>query len=98
MPIPLPGLRMATASFALLLTLSSAALAQFTPAPDRPVAASPRRAPAKPRPVAAPAERAASCHNGLSFERFLGDLKQQAVDAGAPRRAMAEASPYLVYD
>jgi membrane-bound lytic murein transglycosylase B len=89
---------MATASFALLLTFSSAALAQFTPAPDRPVAASPRRAAAKPRPVAAPAERAASCHNGLSFERFLGDLKQQAVAAGVSQRAMAEASPYLVYD
>jgi lytic murein transglycosylase len=89
---------MATASFALLLTFSSAALAQFTPAPDRPVAASPRRAPAKPRPVAAPAERAASCHNGLSFERFLGDLKQQAIAAGVSQRAMAEASPYLVYD
>jgi lytic murein transglycosylase len=89
---------MATASFALLLTFSSAALAQFTPAPDRPVAASPRRAAAKPRPVAAPAERAASCHNGLSFERFLSDLKQQAVAAGVSQRAMAEASPYLVYD
>jgi lytic murein transglycosylase len=89
---------MATASFAVLLTFSSAALAQFTPAPDRPVAASPRRAAAKPRPAAAPAERAASCHNGLSFERFLGDLKQQAVAAGVSQRAMAEASPYLVYD
>jgi lytic murein transglycosylase len=89
---------MAAASFAVLLTFSSAALAQFTPAPDRPVAASPRRAAAKPRPVAAPAERAASCHNGLSFERFLNDLKQQAVAAGVSQRAMAEASPYLVYD
>jgi lytic murein transglycosylase len=98
MPIPLPGLRLAAASFAVLLTFSSAAIAQFTPAPDRPVAASPRRAAAKPRPVAAPAERAASCHNGLSFERFLGDLKQQALAAGVSQRAMAEASPYLVYD
>ena len=89
---------MAAASLAVLLTFSSAALAQFTPAPDRPVAASPRRAAAKPRPVAAPAERAASCHNGLSFERFLSDLKQQAVAAGVSQRAMAEASPYLVYD
>jgi lytic murein transglycosylase len=89
---------MAAASFAVLLTFSSAALAQFTLAPDRPVAASPRRAAAKPRPVAAPAERAASCHNGLSFERFLNDLKQQAVAAGVSQRAMAEASPYLVYD
>jgi lytic murein transglycosylase len=89
---------MAAASFAVLLTFSSAAMAQFTPAPDRPVAAPPRRAAAKPRPVAAPAERAASCHNGLSFERFLSDLKQQAVVAGVSQRAMAEASPYLVYD
>jgi lytic murein transglycosylase len=89
---------MAAASLAVLLTFSSAALAQFTPAPDRPVAASPRRAAAKPRPVAAPAERAASCHNGLSFERFLSDLKQQAVAAGVSQRALAEASPYLVYD
>src|ERR1700733_799012 len=91
MPIPLPGLRMATATLALSLACSSAALAQLTPAPARPVAASPKRA-------AAPAPRAASCHNGLSFERFLSDLKQQAVAAGVSQRALAEASPYLVYD
>jgi lytic murein transglycosylase len=89
---------MAAASFALSLVFSSAALAQFTPAPDQPAAASPRRAAAKPRPAAAPSQRTASCHNGLSFERFLGDLKQQAVAAGVSQRAMAEASPYLVYD
>ena len=89
---------MAAASFAVLLTFSSAALAQFTPAPTRPVAASPRPAAAKPRPTAAPAQRAASCHNGLSFERFLSDLKQQAVAAGVSQRALAEASPYLIYD
>jgi lytic murein transglycosylase len=89
---------MAAASFAVLLTFSSAALAQFTPAPTRPVAASPRPAAAKPRPAAAPAQRAASCHNGLSFERFLSDLKQQAVAAGVSQRALAEASPYLIYD
>ena len=91
MPIPLPGLRTATATLALSLACSSAALAQLTPAPARPVAASPR-------PAAAPAPRAASCHNGLSFERFLADLKQQAVAAGVSERALAEASPYLVYD
>src|SRR3984885_13293739 len=91
MPIPLPGLRMATATLALSLACSSAALAQLTPAPARPVAASPR-------PAAAPAPRAASCHNGLSFERFLADLKQLAVAAGVSERALAEASPYLVYD
>ncbi len=42
--------------------------------------------------------RAASCHNGLSFERFLSQLKQQALAAGVSQRALAEASPYLVYD
>ena len=42
--------------------------------------------------------RAASCHNGLSFDRFLSQLKQQAVAAGVSPRAIAEASPYLVYD
>jgi lytic murein transglycosylase len=50
------------------------------------------------RPPAAPSSRAASCHNGQSFDRFLADLKQQAVAAGVSPRAMAEASPYLVYD
>jgi lytic murein transglycosylase len=73
------------------LTFSSATLAQLAPAPARPPAASPKRA-------AAPAQRAGSCHNGLSFERFLSDLKQQAVAAGVSQRALAEASPYLVYD
>jgi lytic murein transglycosylase len=34
----------------------------------------------------------------MSFERFLADLKQQAVAAGVSQRAIAEASPYLVYD
>jgi lytic murein transglycosylase len=89
---------MAAATFALSLVFSSAAVAQLTPAPARPDAASPRPAPAKPRPAAAPAQRAASCHNGLSFDRFLADLKQQAVTAGVSQRAMAEAAPYLVFD
>jgi lytic murein transglycosylase len=82
---------MAAAALALSLAFSSAASAQLTPAPARPVAASPR-------PAAAPAQRAASCHNGQSFERFLADLKQQALAAGVSQHAMAEASPYLVYD
>ena len=34
----------------------------------------------------------------MSFERFLADLKAQAVAAGVSQRAVAEASPYLVYD
>jgi lytic murein transglycosylase len=42
--------------------------------------------------------RAASCHNGASFDRFLADLKQQAIAAGVSQRAISEAAPYLVYD
>jgi len=34
----------------------------------------------------------------MSFDRFLADLKQQAVAAGVSQRTIAEASPYLVYD
>ena len=54
--------------------------------------------PSRPRPVTAPSSRAASCHNGMSFDRFLADLKQQAIAAGVSQHALAEASPYLVYD
>src|SRR5229473_2297788 len=50
------------------------------------------------RPVATPSQRGAACHNGMSFDRFLADLKQQAVAAGVSQRTIAEASPYLVYD
>src|SRR5438552_7464705 len=50
------------------------------------------------RPVAAPTPRGAACHNGMSFDRFLADLKQQAVADGVSQRTIAEASPYLVYD
>ena len=50
------------------------------------------------RPVAAPVPRGAACHNGMSFDRFLTDLKQQAAAAGVSQRTIAEASPYLVYD
>jgi lytic murein transglycosylase len=62
----------------------------------QPALTQPMAAPAK--PVAAPSPRAASCHNGMSFDRFLADLKQQAVAAGVSQRAMAEAAPDLVYD
>ena len=34
----------------------------------------------------------------MSFDRFLSDLKAQAVAAGVSPSALAEASPYLVYD
>jgi lytic murein transglycosylase len=68
-------------------------------APARPIAAAP--APpvaAAPRQATSPSPRAASCHNGASFERFLAELKQQAIAAGVSQRTIAEASPYLVYD
>ena len=51
-----------------------------------------------PRPATVPSPRAAACHNGQNFERFLAGVKQQAVDAGVSQHAIAEASPYLIYD
>src|SRR6202158_1032456 len=51
-----------------------------------------------PRPPPPPAPRGASCHPGMSFDRFLADLKAQAVAAGVSQHALAKASPYLVYD
>jgi lytic murein transglycosylase len=84
--------RFAIAAVTIMTALSSAVSAQqLIPAPGRPPAASPR-------PPAAPSPRAASCHNGASFDRFLADLKQQAIAAGVSQRAIAEASPYLVYE
>src|SRR5262245_27868155 len=87
MPILSPGIR--TAIVAAVGTLvTSAAFAQFTPPA--------RSGPAASRP--APSSRAAACHNGASFDRFLADLKQQAVAAGVSQQTIAEASPYLTYD
>src|SRR3954466_3226032 len=68
------------------------ASAQPAAGPARAIAAAPGR------PIATPAPRGASCHNGMSFERFLADLKQQAVAGGVSQNAIADASPYLVYD
>jgi len=86
------GIRVAIASVAgSLACASSAAAQQPFPPPSRPIATSPR-------PATAPSPRAASCHNGENFDRFLADLKQQAVSAGVSQRAIGEASPYLVYD
>src|ERR1700686_530674 len=75
-----------------------AVLCGLQPALAQPAAApaSPAAAPA--RPVAAPSLRGASFHGGMSFDRFLADLKTQAVSAGVSQRTIAEASPYLVYD
>uniref|UniRef100_Q07RU1 Lytic murein transglycosylase n=1 Tax=Rhodopseudomonas palustris (strain BisA53) TaxID=316055 RepID=Q07RU1_RHOP5 len=44
------------------------------------------------------AQRGASCHGGQSFDQFLAALKQQAAAEGVSPRALAQASPYLVYD
>jgi lytic murein transglycosylase len=83
MPIFAFAMRVLLAVIVGWLVLSSSALAQMNPAPARP---------------AAPSPRAAACHNGMSFDRFLSDLKQQAVADGVSQRALAEATPYLVYD
>ncbi|KYG98184.1 lytic murein transglycosylase [Bradyrhizobium sp. DOA1] len=73
---------------AALLACSATATAQMLPPPARPAATK----------ATTPSPRAASCHNGASFERFLADVKQQAVAEGVSQRALAEAAPYLTYD
>src|SRR6201988_243339 len=44
------------------------------------------------------AQKGASCHGGASFDKFLADLKQRAVNEGVSQRTLAAAAPYLVYD
>lgn len=44
------------------------------------------------------AQSGAACHGGMSFDRFLAQLKQDAAAQGVSQRAIAMASPYLVYD
>ena len=44
------------------------------------------------------AQSGARCHGGQSFDQFLASLKQDALAAGVSQRALAEASPGLVYD
>ncbi len=46
----------------------------------------------------AAAQSGAACHGGLSFPRFLDQLKQDALAAGVSQSAIAEAAPGLVYD
>src|SRR3954463_14512270 len=72
------------AILAALLCGQQQAAAQAIAAPARAVAVAP--------------PRGASCHGGLTFDRFVADLKAQAMAAGVSPRALAEASPYLVYD
>ena len=44
------------------------------------------------------AQSGAACHGGMPFDRFLAQLKQDAAAQGVSQRAIAMASPYLVYD
>jgi len=89
------GTQAAISVIAGVLAWCPAASAQqlLLPARQAPAAKS-----AAPRPPAAPSSRAAACHNGASFDRFLAELKQQAVAQGVSQRALAEAAPYLIYD
>lgn len=91
MPMNCLGSRLAVVTIAVSFTLPAAA--QFAPPPARPIA--PKATAPK---TTAPSPRAASCHNGASFDRFLADVKSQAVAAGVSQRTISEASPYLVYD
>jgi membrane-bound lytic murein transglycosylase B len=104
MPTRLSGIKIAITTIAASLLFSSIfsslASAQPFPAPVRTPrsAVVPANPAAAPRPATSPSPRAASCHNGLSFDRFLAELKQKAVAAGVSQHAIAEASPGLVYD
>ncbi|WP_249147262.1 lytic murein transglycosylase [Bradyrhizobium jicamae] len=80
---------MIAATMVALACPSVASAQQPLPVPVKPT-------PAKPRVAAVP--RAASCHDGASFDRFLAELKQKAVAAGVSQQTIAEASPYLTYD
>jgi lytic murein transglycosylase len=90
MPIRCCRIQIAASIIAACATLSTASAQQPFPPPLKPVTAAPRPAAASPR--------AAACHNGLSFDRFLAELKQKAVAGGVSQHAIAEASPGLVYD
>ena len=92
MHIPSFGVRTAIATIAgLLALLQPSSAQQLFPSPVRPAAA------AQPRPAPAASPHAASCHNGASFEKFLGELKQRALAEGVSQSAIDEAAPYLVY-
>jgi len=94
------GMQAAIAAITGALALCSAASAQQLLSRPAPKSAAPAAKPATiaPRPPRVAPSRAASCHNGASFDRFLAELKQQAVAQGVSQRAIAEAAPYLVYD
>src|SRR5262252_5226366 len=98
MPTSVPGIRVAifalAGSLAFAVTVSAQ---QLLPPPTRSPAIAPRPATTA-SPRLAGSSRAAACHNGASFERFLAELKQRAVAEGVSQQAVAEAAPYLVYD
>lgn len=87
-------IRIAAIAAALALSSLVSSLASAQQPLSNPAGPGPSRA--RPATVAQP--RAASCHNGQSFDRFLIELKQKAVAAGVSQRTIAEAAPYLVYD
>lgn len=87
-------IRIAAIAGALALSSLVSSLASAQQPLSNPAGPGPSRA--RPATVAQP--RAASCHNGQSFDRFLTELKQKAVAAGVSQRTIAEAAPYLVYD
>ena len=81
-----------------LILLGAAGLSILGATAAAPAQQVPSALPAPARGVLSPSPRAASCHNGANFERFLADLKQKALAAGVSQAAISEAAPYLVYD
>ena len=93
------AIRIAILGVAAGFALSSVAIAQQPFPPPIRSAVAPRQVTAAPKATAAPVLRGgAACHNGMPFDRFLAELKQKAVAAGVSQRALAEASPGMVYD
>src|ERR1700744_2918457 len=95
----LPDVRIAILGVAAALLLSSVASAQ-QPLPwnTRPPATAPRPTTVAPRAAVVAPRGGAPCHGGMTFDRFLADLKQKAVAEGVSQRAISEASPGMVYD
>jgi len=89
------GIQAALSVIAGVLAFCPAASAQQLLLPARPAPA--KQAAPRP-PAAAPSSRAAACHNGASFDRFLAELKQQAIAQGVSQGTLAEAASYLIYD
>ncbi|MGH6779783.1 MAG: lytic murein transglycosylase, partial [Bradyrhizobium sp.] len=99
MPPSSSPLRILAVTLAGVLTLSCAASArQLLRRPATPLVAPRPAALSAPRPIGVAPARDATCHNGASFKTFLSQLKQRAIAEGVSQRAIAEASPYLVYD